>query len=278
MLRDIKIGISPDLISSGGFNLTYHGLFAVLAVAAAVWITFQIARRQGVKEELVSNVALWAILGGVVGARIVHVADNWDFYTNNPREVIAIWNGGIGLWGAILGGLAAGVTYGYLQLYPIRQTMDIAAPGLLVGQAIGRIGDVFNGEHFSKVTSLPWGTVYTHPDNPGVQQGFTQAQHPVVAYELLFDLALAWVLYKMLGRLRPDGMVWVAYMASYGLWRFLIQFYRADDIKFAGLQQAHIIALIVLAITVPILIYKARWVKLPPGPAQRRPRMETQKG
>jgi phosphatidylglycerol:prolipoprotein diacylglycerol transferase len=278
MLRDIKIGMGPDMIDSGGFNLTWHGFFAFLGVVVAIWIIRRIAMQQKVKVEMVENVALWAVIGGVVGARIVHVADHWGFYSNNPDEIIAIWNGGIGLWGAILGGFLAGVAAAYLQVYPIPRLMDLAPVGMLVGQAVGRIGDIINGEHFSKATSLPWGVVYTHSENPSVLQGITVPQHPVVAYELLFDLALAWVMYRLLGRLKPDGMLFVAYVASYGLWRFFIQFFRTDDVKFASLQEAHIIALLVLAVTVPLLVYKARWVKAPPPPSAKKPQLQAKKG
>ncbi|MBI2866832.1 MAG: prolipoprotein diacylglyceryl transferase [Chloroflexi bacterium] len=268
MLHEIKIGMSPYLIDSGGFQLTWHGFFSFVGVAVAVLVIAWLARRQKIKDDYVYNIALWAIIGGIIGARLVHVVDNWDFYTNNPGEILKVWNGGIGLWGGLLGGTLAGLASAYLMStddkpYPIRQLLHLAPIGLLVGQAIGRIGDIINGEHYSDITNLPWGVVYTHPKNPSVLAGIEAPQHPVVAYELLFDLAFAYVLFRLLGRLKPNGIMFPVYIGGYALWRFAIQFLRTDDVKFAGLQEAHIIALIVLAVAVPIVAYKAKWVARP---------------
>ena len=106
---DIEIG--PNLVSAGAFVLSWHGFFSFLAVATAVYLVGRWAPMRGVEPDTIYAIATWAILGGVIGARLVHVIDKWDFYQNSPGQIIAIWSGGIGVWGGILGGFAGGSLY-----------------------------------------------------------------------------------------------------------------------------------------------------------------------
>ena len=125
--------------------------------------------------------------------------------------------------------------------------------------AIGRIGDIINGEHFAKATSLAWGVIYTHPGSQALQR---PATHPAVAYELLFDLALVAVLWPLRNRLRPGGMLFTLYVAMYAMGRFFLSFLREEfNEYFLGLDQAQIIALGVMLITIPLLAYKAKLVQ-----------------
>ena len=122
--------------------------------------------------------------------------------------------------------------------------------------AIGRIGDIINGEHFAKATNLPWGFTYTHPDSPAFQ---LPVMHPAVAYELLFDVALLAVLWPLRNRFRPRGMFFALYGATYSIGRFFISFLRVEqNYYFWGLNEAQVVALIVIIITVPLLIWKAQ--------------------
>jgi phosphatidylglycerol:prolipoprotein diacylglycerol transferase len=266
LLKEIKIGMSPNLIDSGGFTLTWHSLFGFLGIAAAVYITAWIAKKRNlIDEDSVYSVALWAIPSGIIGAKLVHVLDNWSRYADNPVDILKVWQGGI----ALLGGLAFGIAGGYIAARAMKLKLgnlaDAVAPGMLVGMAVGRIGDIINGEHFANATSLPWGVEYTNANNINMisyyeeaNRGVIFAQHPVVGYELLFDLALALVAYKLIGRLRPAGMVMVFSMMGYSIWRFGIQFLRVDPVKFAQLQEAHLITLILIAVLVPVFVLKAR--------------------
>ena len=256
----IDIGIDPNIIDSGNFTLSWHGFFSFIAVATAVFLSARWARRSGIVSDVVYSTAIWAIIGGILGARIVHVVDNWNsFYSDNPGQILAIWSGGIGLWGAILGGFLGGAAYAWLSKYPIGKLADATAPAMLIVQSIGRIGDVINGEHLTKTTNLPWGLNYQHVGSPAFGQG---SQHPAVGYEIIWNMIALAIVWQFRDKLRPDGMLFVLYLALYATGRFAIQFARVDKVWIAGLHEAHFIALIVLAITVPLLIFKA---KLTPG-------------
>ena len=105
---------------------------------------------RGIDPDDIYSIAVWAIIGGIVGARLVHVVDNWSFYQANPGQVIAIWSGGIGLWGGILGGFITGALYALWRRHPVGIIADLTAPALLFAQTIGRLGDIVNGEHCAK--------------------------------------------------------------------------------------------------------------------------------
>ena len=103
----IEIGIDPNIIERGGIILSWHGLFSVIAVGVAIWLTAKYAPRHGITADDVYSVAVWGIIGGVIGARLLHIVDKLDYYTANPLDIFAIWTGGIAVWGGVLGGWPA---------------------------------------------------------------------------------------------------------------------------------------------------------------------------
>ena len=256
----IHIGMDPNMIDAGGFVLTWHGFFAFVAVVVAVLLVARWAQREGIVSDVIYSTAIWAIIGGILGARVVHVVDFWDYYSRNPAEIIAIWSGGIGLFGAILGGFLGGAVYARLQGYPIGRLADLTAPALLIAQTIGRIGDIINGEHVSKTTDLSWGFVYTHPDSLSNQWHLLSASHPVVVYEMIWNMMVLGVLWWLWGRIKPDGMLFALYLSLYSFGRFFITFLREDKTWVFGLQEAHLIAIVVIVVAVPLLVYRGRLV------------------
>ncbi|MBI4233398.1 MAG: prolipoprotein diacylglyceryl transferase [Chloroflexi bacterium] len=278
----IQIGMDPDLFTSGIFVLSWHGFLSFIAVALAVYLVARWAPREGISTDAVYSTAIWAIIGGIIGARLVHVIDQWDFYGQNPSQIMAIWNGGIAIYGAVLGGFVGGYIYAKLSKIPAGKLADITAPIMPIAMAFGRIGDIINGEHVGKLTGMPWGFVYSHPKSPSFQTYGLAASHPAVVYEMIWDglvFTVLWVLLR--GRLKPDGMLFLAYLALYAFGRFFISFYREDRIWAVGLGQAQLISLVILAITVPLLAYRARLlpraeraapVQRSPRPAQRKAR------
>ncbi len=281
ILATIAIGIDPDW-NVGPLTISWHGLMTFVAVAVAVVLVARWGTRQGLSADGIYSVAVWAILGGIIGTRILHVIDFWgETYQHDPVTVLYFWQGGVTIYGAILGGFVGGSLFmiirnsqWYLSMWgnyfsflgkPVRAPLpgvgrlaDICAPALLIAQAIGRIGDVINGEHFAKFTDLPWAVIYTHPESPG---GGRAPTHPAVAYEILMDLVILAVLWPLRDRLRPHGMFFVLYLATYSLGRFFLSFLRVEFNEYGPLNQAQIVALIVLAVTIPLLVGKARFVR-----------------
>ena len=258
----VEIEIGPYLVSYGSFVLSWHGFFSFIAVASAVYLVGRWAPMRGVSPDDVYSIAVWAIIGGVVGARLVHVVDNWGgFYQHNPTQIIAVWNGGIGLWGGILGGFVGGAAYAAWARHPIGVIADMTAPALLLVQTIGRLGDIVNGEHCAKATDLIFGFSWTNPESNAAPcaNGVGVPVQPVIAYEMVWNMLALFIIWRLRGRLKPDGMLFALYLAFYAVGRFAITFAREDRIWGAALQEAHLIALIVLAITIPLLAWKARF-------------------
>ena len=297
-LLAIRIGIDPNMVQLWNFQLTWHGFLTFVAVALAVFLVARWGRQQGLNVDSVYSIATWCIVGGIIGSRLLHVVDLWDdFYKHDPIRIVQIWSGGITIYGAILGGFLSGGAYiiirnhpGFLALWnkvfrgaklepaplpSIGRLADIATPALLIAMAVGRVGDVINGEHVAKITDLPWGFVYTHPESPSnLVHGFG-ASHPAVVYEMLLDMGVLAAVVAMRDRLRPYGMTFALYLGLYSLGRFFISFLRTGpppmDQEWAiGLNEAQFVGIAVMAITIPLLALKAQLVRVGGPRAARR--------
>ncbi len=285
ILAVISIPFDPDIIRTAGFILSWHGFFTFVAVAVAVYLTWLWGRRDGLDGDAILSVSTWCIIGGIIGARVLHVIDFWDTkYQYDPLEILFFWQGGIAIFGAYLGGFVGGSTYiltrnadwlhricdnsglrwtglhrPFPQMPSVAHLADIAAPGLLIALAIGRIGDVINGEHLSSFTNLPWGWVYTDPQSFGYGR---PASHPAVAYELIFCLVWAGALLLLKDRIQPRGMLFALFFAGYSAGRFFISFLREEQNTYIfGFNEAQLVALVIMLVTVPLLIYRARLVR-----------------
>jgi prolipoprotein diacylglyceryl transferase len=231
----------------GPFPIRAYALCIVLGIVAACVITEVRMRRRGAPPYLVLDIALWAVLFGIVGARLYHVLTSLDSYFGegaDPIEALKIWRGGLGIWGAISGGaLGAWIACRRIGI-PLRFVADAFAPGLPVAQAIGRVGNWFNNELYGKETDLPWGLkIYNWDASTGqaVKQAGTDEPilrgiyHPAFLYELLWCLAAAlaiWLLdrkYKF-GR----GRAFALYVMMYCVGRFWIETLRIDESHVIG--------------------------------------------
>ncbi len=283
----IEIPIGPNLIDfHAGTNwvVAWHGAFSFIGVVTAVYLVARWAPLRGISSDLIYSTALWAVLGGFIGARLVHVIDHWDFYGSNPGQIVAIWTGGIGVWGGIIGGFFGGLAYVAVTRVPKYQwgiMMDLTAPALLLAQTIGRLGDIVNGEHCARAASHFLSMTWSHPDslarscnNGHSSSFFSTGAEPVILYEIIWNSIVLAILWTMRGKLKPDGMLFVLYISLYAIGRFSISFAREDRIWAAGMQEAHFIALVVLAIGVPMLFLKAKLVDRTPElePAESAPK------
>lgn len=291
-ILSITIDMDSNVFDIGSLILTWHGFFTFVAVAVAVLLVGRWGKKQGLDSDGIYSVAVWAIIGGIVFSRLTHVVDRWgDIYKHDPTRIFEVWSGGVAIFGAILGGFLGGAVYIIIRNHPIflrnwnklfrsnlqpallpsvGRLADIAAPALLIAMAIGRIGDIINGEHVATLTSLPWGIIYSHASSPSNIQHGLAASHPAVVYEMLWDLAVLGVIWPMQNRLRPYGMLFALYLALYAGGKFLISFLRVADGPTDifmdkewvwSMGEAHFISLIILAITIPLLLFKAQVIR-----------------
>ncbi len=250
----IEIGIDPIIAALGPLSISWHSLFIVAGIVVGVWVPIRLTAKAGISADTMYSLAMWAVPGGIIGARLVHVIDYWGYYSANPGAIFAVWQGGLAIWGAILGGAITALIFARIRGFPFARYADLAALGLILAQAIGRIGDIINGEHISTITRLPWGVVYTHPNSPGY--GLPPV-HPAVAYELLMDLVIFGTLWKLRGRIKPDGSLFLLYLISYSTGRFFLSFLRLDsNTVLLSLNQPQWISILVLAVAIPLLFFR----------------------
>lgn len=230
----IEIPFDPGF-SLGPVRVAWHSFFSYLGLLAGAWLSFRCARYL-VKDDRMYPFAIAVVVGGLVGARAMHLLDSWPRYAANPIEALAIWNGGIGTMGAPLGSSIAGYLAARRLRLPVGFVFDTSVIGISLGLAIGRIGDIVNGEHpAASCEGLPWCVGWSHPGSYG-QPG---PVHPVVAYDLIWDLVILGTTYAVWRRLRgrqPEGRVWLVFLLLYGAGRVLSSTLRLDPAVWAGLQ------------------------------------------
>lgn len=260
-LLSIEIPWDPDIATIGGFLLTWHGLFTAIGILAGVRLSLWMADRVGYDHDDAYSLALVGVPSGIIGARLLFVWERWDFYGDNPGEILQLTEGGISIWGAILGGVIGALAFGLWKGYPIGRGLDIAAFGLILGQGIGRLGDLVNGEHRAKATDLPWGVVYTDADSPAYSWSRTVgAHHPATTYELLGDMVILVALFYVLHRLfwRRPGLTFFVYLVGYATMRFFLTYTRVDSAEVVGgLVVPQVVSLLVIAASVPLIWYFA---------------------
>ena len=244
----IKIGIDPQIAKIGGLEITWHGVLTAAGVVCGVAVAAFFARRAGFDEDTIYNTALALVIGGIIGARALFVLENLDRFEDDPLDVFAVNAGGISIYGALIGGTIGALAWAAWRRLPRWGTIaDVAAMGAIIGMAVGRIGCLVLGDIFAKTTDWPVGVLYTHPDSPSypIYTAVTPqlAQHPVVGYEMVGDLLIFVALFVLYRLLKRDGMVFWAWVFLYGAMRFGLSFLRDDDLVFAGLRMAQLIAL-----------------------------------
>ncbi|MCM1981427.1 prolipoprotein diacylglyceryl transferase, partial [Lyngbya confervoides] len=151
----------------GPISLRWYGILIASAVLLGVVLAQRIAQRQHIKPDLISDLAIWLVIGAIPAARLYYVLFQWPYYRENPGEIIAIWHGGIAIHGAILGGMLATFLFCRLKQLSFWQVADTVAPSLILGQAIGRWGNFFNSEAFGAPTDLPWKLFIPTAQRPG---------------------------------------------------------------------------------------------------------------
>ncbi|MBI5948267.1 MAG: prolipoprotein diacylglyceryl transferase [Chloroflexi bacterium] len=247
----IDINIDPTFADWGGLQLTWHGLFTAIGIIAGVSLSVALAKRDGIPSEIAQEIALVGVPSAIVGARLFYVFEHWDRFSgsNIPDIVLKINDGGITLYGGLLGGVLGGLVYSLWRRWPIAIALDAAAPGMLLGQALGRVGDLINGEHKADPSDLPWAVRYTHPNTLG---DFGVAVHPTAGgYELLGDLLiLAICVFVLMRVVKVPGWVFCSYVAMYGVMRFFLSYTRTDEQTIGSVPVPQLVSGILLGIAV----------------------------
>ena len=257
---------SPDVSSFelGPVRIHFYALFILLGIALAIWIGSRRFRQRGGQAGMILDIALWAVPFGIVGGRIFHVLTHWDFYFHpgaDISKVFAIWEGGLAIFGALILGSVGAFIGARTAGIKFLAFADAIAPGVLVAQAIGRIGNYFNSELFGQPTTLPWGLEISTA-NDAYPQGLPAGVlfHPTFLYELIWNLigfaALIWLDRKF--KLRW-GQMFAAYLITYSIGRAFIESIRIDPSEyFFGLRTNVWSAIFGIAVGIALFVWSRR--------------------
>ncbi len=260
------ISIDPIILNVGHFALRWYSLILLTAIGVGVWLTARESERKGFKKEDIYDAAVWIVIGGVIGARLFHVLDHWsDEYAADPVRAFYLWEGGLAIWGAMVGGMIAGALIAWRRNWRFPRLLDAAAPGLVLAQAIGRIACVITGDAMGKPTDGPFGFAYTSPNAVVPQLGVYYTPMPL--YELVINLGIFAALWQLRKRNWPDGKLFLVYLTLYSLERFFLAFTSSYRIIAFGLTQSQIVAVLGLAIALALLSWMPRGLKARPRKA-----------
>ncbi|MGH3060554.1 MAG: prolipoprotein diacylglyceryl transferase [Gaiellaceae bacterium] len=282
---------SSGEIDLGPVQVHAYGLMLLLGIVAATWLT---GRRwtgrwafwSDPRGDLVFRVAMWGVLGGIVGARLYHVVTSWNTVDGDWWEPFAVWEGGLGVWGGIAGGVLVGAWVVHRAGESVLAFMDAAAPGLLLAQAIGRWGNYFNQELFGEPTDLPWGLEIDLANRPE-QFASETTFHPTFLYESLWSLVGVFVLLLVdrWFRIRSPGL-FCLYVAWYTFARFFMELLRVDEAhEWFGLRLNAWVSIAVFVLALVGFVWSQRRKErgprresAPPPPPPEGPKMAVPKG
>lgn len=238
----------PILVQIGPVTIRWYGLLIASAVLIGVSLSQYLAKRRKVNPDLLGDLAIWLVIAAIPAARLYYVLFEWEQYAQTPERIIAIWEGGIAIHGAILGGIVAALIFARLKRISFWQLTDLVAPSLILGQAIGRWGNFFNSEAFGGPTDLPW-KLYIPLNQRPLEYANFEYFHPTFLYESLWDLMVFSILLTLFfrglkGKLRLKvGTLFLVYLVAYSLGRFWIEGLRTDSLMLGPLRIAQVVSL-----------------------------------
>jgi phosphatidylglycerol---prolipoprotein diacylglyceryl transferase len=266
---------SPDsgVVDIGPLPLHAYGLLLAVGVLVAAWVAERRWIARGNDAKTFNDMAVWIVIGGVVGARVYHVISDYELFTGDWLRVFQIWEGGLSIWGVLAGGAIAVIVMTRIKRVETLVLMDCIVPGLLAAQAIGRWGNYFNQELFGGPTDLPWGLEISPANRP---PGYLDVEtfHPTFLYESLYCLFLLGLLLAVERRFRlRKGQALAFYLATYTFGRFFFENLRIDPAReIAGLRLNSWVSAGICIFGIGLFLWLSRrGAEYPPGraPADR---------
>ena len=249
-------------IQLGPLSFRWYGILMASAMGLGLWLAYREATRRGLDPDSMLKASELGLLGGLIGARLYYVAFNLDYYLRFPGKIFAVWEGGLAIHGGVLGGLLVGGGYALLKGLPAVTYLDIAAPSIALGQAIGRWGNFFNEEAFGTPTNLPWRLFISPPHRP-IQFAQDEYFHPTFLYESIWDFIVFLLLYFVFRRRfeRAPGALFLTYLGLYSVGRFMTEALRTDALMLGPIrvaQLASVVGVLLALIGVPMLLRRTR--------------------
>ena len=229
-----------ELFKIGSFGIYLFGITIALGMLAGLWIMIREAKRKELNIDKMFDLVVYTIIAGIIGARLYYVvAFNGDYYIKNPMEILFVHQGGLSIQGALIGGTLVAIWYIRKNALNFWKVADTFAPGIIIGQAIGRIGcDVFG---------VPMRTIYPW----GIRIG-SQILHPAQLYEVYLNLILFTYIWSIRDKNRYHGEIFIKYIIGFSINRAIVEFFRSNPIVYKPFTIAHITSFIIIIIALTV--------------------------
>ena len=257
--------INPVAFKLGNLSVKWYGIIMAVAIILAVSMAIFEGRKRQIESDDFMDLLLWAVPLGYVGARIYYVIFEWNYYSQHLDEIIAIWNGGIAIYGGLLAGLAVLLVFCYKRMLPPFLMLDIITPGVMAAQILGRWGNFINQEAHGGPTTLAFLQSLHLPDFIINQMKIGGVYYqPTFLYESFFNLIglLIILLLRHRKHLFKQGEIFMLYLAWYSVVRFFVEGMRTDSLYLWGsIRVSQMLSVILLIVVIVLFIYRRRIVK-----------------
>ncbi len=250
-----------NLFGIQGFNIAWYGIIIAVGVVFGVFVSSKEANRRGYKNELVFDFLFIALPLAIICARIYYVSTSWDHYSGDFYEIIAIWHGGLAIYGGVIGGVIAALIFSKWRKFPVLRLLDIGALGLILGQAIGRWGNFMNQEAYGNLITnpslqfLPYGVYIQH---------LGEWHQATFFYESIWDWGVFVLLMYYRKEAKYDGSVISMYFISYGIGRVFIEGLRADSLYIGAFRVSQVLSIVFIICGLIYLLVRRKIKKADP--------------
>lgn len=258
--------MNPYIFRTDSFSLTWKNVLIMIAILAATWLSQRRSAHKGeAYQNMLLDLAIFLVPAGIIGARAWEMIFTWEEYVETPWDRFAIWKGGLSIQGAVLAGLLVAILFAWWRRVRVWELLDIIAPAVVLGQGIGRIGSLINGDAFGRaVAEVPWfpewlGWVY-HPLTPAGELFGATPLIPAEGMEMVADFLILAFLLGYKPKREVPGRTVLTYAIAYSAARFLLEFLRADSLLLGGVKVAQMLSLVVILVAALLYIMQARKV------------------
>jgi phosphatidylglycerol---prolipoprotein diacylglyceryl transferase len=264
---------SPVIFEAGPFALRWYGLCIALGIALGTWLTARELNRRGYEGTMALDALFFVVPLGFIGARVYHVLTDYELYRRDPFPgVFEVWNGGLGIYGAVIGGFLGVLLFARVRGISTLAFADAAAPGLVLAQAVGRFGNYFNQELFGRPSDLPW-AIEIAPENRPPGYSDAVSFHPTFLYESIWDVLVCLILLFVARRFAnslKNGDILLLYVCLYSVGRFFVETLRIDPAFLIGDFRGNLFVSSVLALTFALILF-LRHASTGRGSSRKRP-------
>lgn len=251
----VQIGVDPVLFRLGSFTLTWHGLFLAAGVTLGAWVFFLQTSRRQIARGRFSEMVLWTVVVGYAGARLLQVfLYDWDAYAAQPLSILAVHEGGLAVYGGLIGGALAVAGYARWKRLPFWKLADAVAVGLPLGLIVGRVGCTIAGDVYGVPTHGDWGLVYTHPDCSVPLHLLGVPTFPAPVAMMLGNAGLFVLLLVAQRRVQRPGVLFLAFLLAYSAGRFMLSFWQVEPELVLGFHPTQVTALAVTVAAATLLL------------------------